>query len=78
MSRKLSAYIRYIPTLEWLALILAKRGCRRGQRLISWRVMINEYAQKVRLKHGYYTYFRLVGVSAPSRGESTFSCYELL
>ena len=68
MSRGLSAHIRYMPTLEWLALILAKRGCRGGQRLISWRIMINEHAQKVRVKHGNYTYFRLVGVSARSRG----------
>ena len=74
MSRELSAHIRYMPTLEWSALILAKRGCRRGQRLISWRVMINEHAQKLRVKHGYYTDFRLVGVSARSRG----SRYELL
>jgi len=55
-------------TLEWSALALAKRGCRRGQRLVSWRVMINEHAQKLRVKHGYYTYFGLVGVSARSRG----------
>ena len=67
MSRELSAHIRYIPTLEWLAVILAKRGCRRGQRLVSQRVMINEHAQKVRVKLGYCTYFRLVGVSARSR-----------
>jgi hypothetical protein len=67
-------HIRYIPTLEWLAPMLAKRGCRRGQRLIPWRVMINEHAQKLRVKHGYYTDFRLVGVSARSRG----SRYELL
>ena len=57
-------HIRYMPTLEWSALILAKRGRRSGQRLISWRVMINEHAQKLRVKHGYYTDFRLVGVSA--------------
>ena len=43
-------HIRYMPGLEWSALILAKRGCRRGQRLISWRVMINEHAQKLRVK----------------------------
>jgi hypothetical protein len=57
MSRGLSAHSRYMPTPEWLALILAKRGCRRGQRLISWRAMVNEHAQKVRVKRGYYTYF---------------------
>lgn len=57
-------HIRYMPGLEWSALILAKRGCRRGQRLISCRIMINEHAQKLRVKHGYYTDFRLVGVSA--------------
>jgi len=68
MSRGLSAHIRYMSALEWLALILAKRGCRRGQRLISWRVMINEHAQKVRVKRGYYTYSRLVGVSGRSHG----------
>ena len=60
-------HIRYMPTLEWSALMPAKRGCRRGQRLMSWRVMINEHAQKLRVKHGYYTHFRLVGVSARSR-----------
>jgi hypothetical protein len=60
-------HIRYMPTLEWSALMLAKRGCRRGQRLISCRVMINEHAQKLRVKHRYYTHFRLVGVSARSR-----------
>jgi hypothetical protein len=54
--------------------MLAKRDCRRDQRLISWRVMINEHAEKLRVKHGYYTDFRLVGVSARSRG----SRYELL
>jgi hypothetical protein len=68
MSREPSAHIRHLPTLAWLAVILAKRGCRRGQRLISWRVMINEHAQKVRGKRGYYTYFRLVGVSGRSHG----------
>lgn len=66
--RQLSAHIRYMPTLEWLALILAKRGRRRIQRLISWRAMINEHAQKVRVKRGYCMYFRLVGVSGRSRG----------
>jgi hypothetical protein len=54
-------HIRYMPTLEWSALILAKRGGRSGHRLTSWRVMINEHAQKLRVKHGYYTDFRLVG-----------------
>jgi hypothetical protein len=60
-------HIRYMLTLEWSALMLAKRGRRRGQRLISCRVMINEHAQKLRVKHRYYTHFRLVGVSARSR-----------
>ncbi len=68
ISREPSAHIRYMPTLEWSALALAKRGCRRGQRLVSSRVMINEHAQKLWVKHGYYTYLRLVGVSARSRG----------
>jgi hypothetical protein len=67
-------HIRYMPRLEWSALILAKRGCRRRQRLISWRVIINEHAQKLRVKHDYYTDFRLVGVSGQSHG----SRYELL
>jgi hypothetical protein len=57
-----------MPALEWLALILAKRIYRREQRLISWRIMINQHAQKLRVKHGHYTHFGLVGVSARSCG----------
>jgi hypothetical protein len=57
-----------VPPLGSLALMLAERGCRGGQRLISWRVMINEHAEKLRVKDGYYTHFRLVGVSAQSAG----------
>jgi len=57
-----------VPPLGSLALMLAERGCRGGQRLISWRVMINEHAEKLRVKDGFYTHFRLVGVSAQSAG----------
>jgi len=37
--------------------------------------MINEHAEKLRVKYGYYTDFRLIGVSARSRG-SRYELYE--
>jgi len=47
-----------VPPLGSLALMLAKRDWQRDQCLISWRVMINEHAEKLRVKYGYYPDFR--------------------